>query len=160
VRRGGAEPVAEEVMDLTYDANEPPDGAAWLAASEWERIDATRDYCARHESDLPNVELHATIHAVVEAQIAMGDEIPVAAVQHRLLAEGLSRHDTIHAIGAVLSGHLFHLMKGNRGGPDANAAYYAALETLTAASWRAMGEEPPQSRPRKRPRRRPKKRRK
>jgi len=147
-------------MGLTYDANEPPDGAAWLAASDGERIDAARAFCDRHEPDLPNGEVHAAIHAVVEAQIAMGDEIPVAAAQRRLLAEGLSRHDTIHAIGAVLSGHLYHLMKGNRGGPDANAAYYAALETLTAASWQAMGEEQAQSRPRKRPWRRPKKRRK
>jgi len=146
-------------MDLTYDASEPPDAAAWLAASEWERMDATRAFCEQHEPDLPNVELHAAIHAVVEAQILMGEEIPVAATQRRLLAEGLSRHDTIHAIGAVLSGHLYHLMKGSGPKSDSNPVYYQALEGLTAASWRAMVEEPPRPRSKK-PRRRPKRRRK
>jgi hypothetical protein len=147
-------------MELTYDASQPPDAVAWLAASEWERIDATRAFCDRHEPGLPNVELHAAIHAIVEAQIAMGDKTPVAATQDRLLAEGLSRHDTIHAIGAVLSEHLYHLMQESGGGPDPSRAYDAALENLSAASWRAMVEESAELRPQKRPRRRPKKRRK
>jgi len=139
-------------VELIYDAGEPPDAMAWLVASEWERIDATRAYCDRYEPGVPNVELHAAIHAVVEAQIAMGDETPVAATQRRLLAEGLSRHDTIHAIGAVLTEHLYHLMK-ETGGSDSHSAYYAALDNLTHASWRAMVEEspvPPPKRQRKR----------
>ncbi|RMF86880.1 MAG: hypothetical protein D6739_02530 [Nitrospirae bacterium] len=146
---------------MKYDADEPPDAAAWLAASELERIDAAREYCARHEADLPEVELHAMIHAAVEAQIALGDETPVAAVQRRLLAEGLSRHETIHAIGAVLADHLFNLVHAEAEGSGANEAYHAALESLTAASWRAMAEEPPRPRKRKKgPRWRPKRRRK
>ncbi len=40
-------------------------------------------------------------HVVVENQIALGDEIPVARNLHQLMAQGLDRHDAIHAIASV-----------------------------------------------------------
>ncbi len=77
-------------------------------------------------------------HAVVETQIAMGDELPVRRKLEALMEEGLDRHDAIHAIGAVLMAHLNDVAKGARRGqaPEVNAAYFAELETLTAESWR------------------------
>jgi len=53
------------------------------------------------------------------------------------MAEGLDRHRAIHAIGSLLSEHIFDLIHNSEGGEvDANQPYFAALERLTAASWR------------------------
>ena len=59
----------------------------------------------------PNAKVHAVMHAIIENQIALGDEIPVQRTAQRLMDEGLDRHDTIHAIGSVLVGHMFDLTR-------------------------------------------------
>jgi hypothetical protein len=64
------------------------------------------DYHRRTRVKLPNQRLHAAIHVAVENQIAMGDELPVHGVLDRLQAEGLDRHDAIHAIGSALAEHM------------------------------------------------------
>ena len=84
---------------------------------------------------LPQVTLHAAIHAVVERQLAMALPQVVDALA-RLAREGLDRHDAIHAIGAVLAEHMRQLMAGEVTVPDPNAIYFAALDGLSAASWR------------------------
>jgi hypothetical protein len=74
---------------------------------------------------------------VVESQIAMGDEIPVRSTAQRLMAEGLDRHDAVHAIGSVLAGFMNDLLRDPP--PDAdtdpNAQYFAELQQLTASGW-------------------------
>jgi len=119
-----------------YDPLLPPDPAEWLATDEGERIDLIVDYHRGVRVKLPNQRLHATIHVVVENQVAMGDELPVRRSLERLQAEGLDRHEAIHAIGSVLAGHMYDLMK--TGGPtgNPNKAYWDELESLTAESWR------------------------
>ena len=57
----------------------------------------------------------------------------------RLMGEGLDRHDAIHAIGAVLIGHMSDLMKAGRAEGDPNLPYFAELERLTAEQWRRSG---------------------
>ena len=92
---------------MRYDPLRPPDAEQWLDLDEMERMDLVADYhrCARIK--LPNPRLHATLHVIVENQILLADETPVAATLDRLLAEGLDRHDAIHAIASVLSGAMF-----------------------------------------------------
>jgi len=80
-------------------------------------------------------------HVIVENQIAIGDEIPVRRTAQRLMAEGLDRHEAIHAIGMILMEFISDLMKQPDSEqperrPDPNRPYYAALEELTAESWR------------------------
>ena len=89
------------------------------------------------------MRLHAVTHAIVENQIALGDETPVARTLQRLMSEGLDRHQAIHAIGSVLLGFMNDLLKkadahGEPAG-DQNQAYYSELELLTADSWRKSG---------------------
>jgi len=80
--------------------------------------------------------LHAAIHAVIERQLA--EEVPqVVNAFDRLRAEGLDRHDTIHALGSVLAEHMRQLMNGELDPANPNASYFAALDGLTAASWRS-----------------------
>ena len=57
----------------------------------------------------------------------------------RLLAEGLDRHEAVHALGSVLMEHFWNLTNKPRDDGDPNAPYLAALDKLTAASWLASG---------------------
>ena len=78
---------------------------------ESERIEAVKEYHRRAKVRLPNAILHATTHVIVENQVALGDAYPVQSVLFRLMEEGLSRHDAIHAIGLVLAERLFAGLK-------------------------------------------------
>lgn len=56
----------------------------------------------------------------------------------RLGKDGLARHDAVHALGSVVAGHLFEILKTGQD-DDAGASqarYFAALERLTATNWR------------------------
>lgn len=120
-----------------YHPSYPPDPDQWLALDEAERIDRVRKYHRHAGERLPNPQLHATFHVIVETQIAMGDELPVRATVERLMAEGLDRHDAIHAIGSILAKHIFAGVEGGgQDREDPNLSYFAELETLTAEGWR------------------------
>jgi hypothetical protein len=124
-----------------YDPLKVPDPQQWLALDEQKRIALVRDYHRRKRVRLPNEQVHATAHAIVENQIALGDQTPVPRTLQRLMGEGLDRHQAIHAVGMVLFEYLFDLakMKAPPSGADPNTAYFAALERLTAEDWRRSG---------------------
>src|SRR5438132_12245991 len=71
-----------------YDPQHARDPEAWLALDEAERTALVLQYHRRARVRLPNARLHATIHVVVENQVALGDEIPVRRTLERLRAEG------------------------------------------------------------------------
>lgn len=124
-----------------YDPFTAPDPDEWLSMDEQRRIDLAREYHRRARIRLPDAKAHAVVHTIVESQIALGDEIPVRRTLQRLMAEGLDRHDAIHAIGMVLVEFISDLLSQPEAAhaerpPDANQPYYAALEKLTAESWR------------------------
>jgi len=122
-----------------YDPLKAPDPQEWLALDEQERIALAEDYHRRKRIRLPNLTLHATTHAIVENQIALGDETPVRRTAQRLMDEGLDRHETIHAIGMVLVEFIFNRLKAPESPVDPNAPYFAELERLTAEDWRRSG---------------------
>jgi hypothetical protein len=59
-----------------YNPLVSPDPEEWLALGEQERIDLARDYHRKARIRLPNAKVHATVHAIVETQIALRDETP------------------------------------------------------------------------------------
>jgi hypothetical protein len=124
-----------------YDPLQAPDPKEWNALDEQERIRLVEQYHRRAGIRLPNVTVHAVIHAVIENQIALGDELPVRRTLQRLMSEGLDRHDAIHAIGSVLAMHMHDVVSRADALPkaDANRAYFAALERLTAEDWLQSG---------------------
>jgi hypothetical protein len=130
-------------MIKKYDPFSAPDPQEWNALSEHEQLRLVEDYHRRKRVPLPNAKVHAVIHVVVENQIGLGDETPVARTLQRLLSEGLDRHDAVHAIGSVLAGHIHDLMKRTEStqGGDPNEPYFAELERLTAESWRRSFDE-------------------
>ncbi len=119
-----------------YDPLHAPDATEWLATDEGERIQLVHDYHRRAKVKLPDARLHATIHVVVENQVALGDELPVRRTVDRLQAEGLDRHDAIHAVGAVLAEHMHGLMTKGSQMASPNELYWASLDKLSAKAWR------------------------
>jgi len=119
-----------------YDPLEAPDPDEWLALDEQERLDLVREYHRRARIRLPNAKVHAVLHAIVKAQIALADETPARRTAQRLMDEGLDRHEAIHAIGLVLAEFMQDLLKAPQSDTDPNVPYFAALERLTAEDWR------------------------
>ena len=122
-------------MIETYDPHQAPEPEEWLALHELDRIGLALEYHRRTGEPLPKPKLHAAIHAAVENQIALGDETPARATLHRLMDEGLDRHEAIHAIGFVLAGHMYYLTHDKPTEEDPNATYFKELEELTAKKW-------------------------
>ncbi len=52
------------------------------------------------------------------------------------MAEGLDRHEAIHAIGSLVSEQIFNVLKHDRGGGELNSEYEEKLKRLTVESWR------------------------
>jgi hypothetical protein len=113
-----------------------PNSADWLDLDESERIDLVIDFHRRTGVRLPNERVHAVFHVIVENQVLLGDEMPVAETLDRLMEEGLDRHEAIHAVGSVLAEHLWKLTKDKGGGrPDPNIEYYKELRKFSAKKW-------------------------
>jgi hypothetical protein len=118
-----------------YDPNHAPNPEEWLELEDYERIEFIEEFHLIDQSGGPNQSAHATFHAIVENQIAQNLESVVRAVP-RLMSEGLTRHDAIHAIASVLAEHihdLFSLVVADKN--ESAAIYNAAVERLTAKSW-------------------------
>ena len=125
-------------MLTKYDPNRPPDPRRWLGTDEDQRREIIKRHHRRVGSHAPSETAHVLAHLVVENQAALGDETPVAATLLRLMDEGVDRHEAVHAVASVLMCHLNLLLRGEiPEDPDPNLAYYARLEKLTIAGWRA-----------------------
>ena len=85
---------------------------------------------------MPDLALHSLVHTVVENQIALGGETPLAETLARLKSQGLDRHDAIHAIASVLVNYIHAMLSGTDAGQ-----YYEALKGLTAESWYSQDED-------------------
>ncbi len=120
-----------------YNPGCAPEPESWLELDEQERIALVETYHRVARIKLPNVAAHAALHAIVENQIALNLE-PVVRAMDRRGNEGLTRHDAVHAIGSVVAEHLFDILKTDQNDDAATSQvrYYAAVERLTAASWR------------------------
>lgn len=122
-----------------YDPLEAPDAEQWLALDEAERIELALAHHVRAGIEQPNARVHAILHTVVENQVALGDEMPVRLKLRQLMAQGLDRHQAIHAIASVLIKYLYDAAQGDTatGAPDQR--YYAALKRLNARKWLRSG---------------------
>ena len=119
----------------SYDPDTSPAPKDWLQADEGERIELVSAFHRRKKIMLPNLQLHAVVHVVVENQIALGEEMVVNTLA-RLRAEGLSRHDALHAIGSVLAENLYELMHEDESATDEPyRRYLERLQHLTAENW-------------------------
>jgi len=127
---------------MRYNPLVDPDPVVWLGMDEDLRIVQVQDYHQKKKISFPNALLHASIHVVVENQIALDTEGPVKAKLQQLQEEGLNRHESLHAIGSVLAEHFQQLLSTKKIDPAAEASYFKKLEKLTVESWqRDYGSE-------------------
>ena len=128
-------------VDNDYDPDVAPDPAEWLALDEDARIRQVKDYHRRAGVSLPNENVHAVAHGIIENQIALGDELPVRRALDRLTADGLDRHEAIHALASLLMEHMNEALKEPRAKVFPVDAYSDAVERITAESWRRQWDE-------------------
>jgi hypothetical protein len=125
------------MTQFRYDPDRSPDPEWWLALDEHERMHLVEEYHRKARVRLPNARVHAAMHMIVENQVALGSEIPVAATLARLMQQGLDRHEALHSIGSVLAAHMHSLFQDELPPhDDPNVAYFAELAQLTPQSWR------------------------
>jgi alpha-beta hydrolase superfamily lysophospholipase len=118
-----------------YDPKTQPDARIWLDLDERERIHAVEEFHRNAKIKLPNLKVHAVFHTVVENQLAEALD-PIVRAMVRLRKEGLSRHDSIHAIATILAEHMHDLFNDKATAENSQTIYYAAIEKLDAQSWR------------------------
>ena len=120
-----------------YDPEQAINASEWLELDEGVRQLLVEEYHRDARISLPRKArlLHATIHTVVENQLAMNIE-PVVRALERLMKEGLSRHEAVHAIGSRVAEQIYDIMQLKETPEVSSARYYAAIEQLTAATWR------------------------
>ena len=123
-------------MSASYNPLVAPDPEYWLLLDEDERIDMVKAFHKKHRIRLPNLQMHSGLHAMIENQMAEGEDAVVRAMD-RLLAQGLDRHDAIHALCWVFSLQLFEQMKSPSTSPESslNDSYLAAVERVNAQDW-------------------------
>jgi hypothetical protein len=128
-------------MTQSYNPLIVPDPDDWQSMDEDERIMLVMAYHQKAGVDLPNEQVHAVVHVVVENQMALGDETAVQATLQRLMSEGLDRHEAIHAIGSVLIEFLQELL-GDDAPQEVNEKYDEELKKLSAAEWLKTFQKP------------------
>jgi Domain of unknown function (DUF1841) len=134
----------DDDIDGRYDADEAPAPEAWLAMDEQARLDAVTFYHLEGpHAPAPSPEAHAAFHVVVENQIATGMPPATGATLSRLVAEGLTRHEAVHAVAGAASRRVFDMLQA--GQPFDAVAYETDLGHLSAASWLASAVGGPAS---------------
>lgn len=122
---------------MKYDPTQPQDPKQWGALSEQERVKAAEEAHLPPPDGHPpidNSRVHAALHAVVETQVAAGQPPEARRALDRLMAEGLTRHDALHAVGTVASEFLLQVLQ--RGQRFDAEAYAKGLRALSAQAVR------------------------
>lgn len=123
--------------EFSYDPYVAPDPKEWLDMDEQLRIEFIRRYhvLSGDALELEDEMLHAAVHTIVENQLAMG--IPaVHEALNNLMAEGLDRHDALHAIADVVVRYLIETMnRADKGEGFPAEEYYQALREQTVEKW-------------------------
>jgi hypothetical protein len=123
-----------------YDPAVDQQADRWLATGEADRIATVEAYHRHQRIRLPRPTLHATLHTIVENQLALGEQVVIDALA-RLRSEGLTRHEAVHAIGMVLAEQIYDVLKDQSEVlSDLNTPYLDRVRQLTAEQWRQSGD--------------------
>jgi hypothetical protein len=121
---------------VSYDPNRAPVAQQWFDLAEADRIQLVERYHRQAKIKAAGMTAHCAIHAIVENQLAMKLDFVGAALE-RLMKQGLTRHDAVHAIGSQVAEMFVDVSRDHPGddGQVTNARYKASIERLSAASW-------------------------
>jgi hypothetical protein len=122
----------------SYDPDKEQNDAQWLALTESERIDLATEAHRMVRLDADARILHSALHVAVETQLAMREPASVPQAMERLLSQGLSRHEAVHAIASVLARQL-QAAAGSAASPSTSLpmAYDEAVSMLDGNQWLA-----------------------
>ena len=127
---------AELAAELGYDPNVEVDPQEWGSLDERQRLSRVAKY---HNATLkraqmpPSMQRHSAMHVIVESQLVDAAPPQARSALTRLMGEGMSRHDAIHAIGWLATEHMRRAMAKQR--PVDDKAYANDLSALTVRSW-------------------------
>jgi hypothetical protein len=93
--------IRHHVADTYYDPERGPVAAEWLALSESEKLRTVANFHTSSIKGFSGAKEHAALHVVVETQLASGFGPSKRAIL-RLQRQGLTRHESIHAIAEVV----------------------------------------------------------
>lgn len=124
-----------EVTLDSYNPNNAVNNVNWLALDETIKIKLVQDFHLDLALDLSDdaLKVHSLIHVIVENQLTTGVGVANETVE-KLMRQGLERHESIHAIGAIISEDIFNVMKGDSI-EFSFKKYRRKLEKLTAKRW-------------------------
>ena len=132
---------------IQYNPNHPID-PEWILLDEEDRIKLVYNYHDQHREALDSQHessvQHATLHAIVESQLAEGHEVPVKTLE-RLLAEGLTRHEAIHGLVYAVANFIYEAGAGkatSQPGEDPNTLIWDQMLKLNIDEWKSFGSEP------------------
>ena len=120
----------------SYNVLKSPNSAEWLALDEDIRLILIEKYVEDFEKNIDSIKkhIHACVHMVVENQLALGEE-PALNAYSRLMRQGLNRHETVHAIGAVIFEDIYGAMNEQDKNKKTIIGYKSRLRKLTAKKW-------------------------
>lgn len=121
---------------IPYHASEAPDPEEWLDLDESLRLTLVERYHRHLDEPHPvpeNSRMHALIHVIVENQIADDSPQETAAAVGRLMSEGLTRHEAVHAAGSIVAEAMWGIMRGLK--EVDNKTMARQLAELTAEKW-------------------------
>jgi hypothetical protein len=123
---------------MRYDPDKAPNPTQWLSLDERERMRLVSDAHLNVQFNPGAETLHATLHVIIENQLASGVPAVVAQALERLRKAGLTRHDALHAIASVLGEHVYAALHPAAGdtSDSLSVAYEAAVANITAEAWR------------------------
>ncbi len=126
----------------TYDPMQAQDAAAWLDTPPEERVRLVTEYHAAAGMSGTGLRVHCGLHVTVENQIAQRDPPETAEKLRQLMAQGLDRHQAVHAIASVVLAHMRKMIgrTADRPGREALAAtYVSGLKRMNARKWLKSG---------------------
>jgi hypothetical protein len=120
----------------SYDPSIQPNANEWLEATDYVKTALVREFHEQNEEGLDEeaLTIHSTVHVIVENQLAMGVELLPETIA-KLVRQGLSRHEAIHAIGAIITEDIYNIIRGNKN-EFSPKQYRRKLEKITAKRWK------------------------
>jgi hypothetical protein len=130
---------------VKYDAARRVDPQWWLSLDAEDRVSQIETAHVVPEAwhqPIRESRAHALSHVVVENLVARGDDTPVYAALQRLVRQGRSRHDAIHALGNVFVEHARAIGSGRASAADPPPeAQIKSVTAMTAAKLRGQAQD-------------------
>ena len=120
-----------------YNPDKPLNVSEWLVLDDDQRKLLVSDFHESTEEEFQDdsaLTMHSYMHVVVENQIATNVDL-VSETVTKLVRQGLSRHEAIHAISAIIVEYIFEMLNGSKS-EFCPKKYRRKLEKITAKRWR------------------------